>query len=189
MKKLLVLSLLFFVSRSVPAQNYNHVRRMEFEVGMGVSKAHKIDGAAAKAGMQLYLETRMNVVDTPFDVGLQIMLGAFDRKPNYAEYEQTIRYRGIMSFGADYNLRRWKHVAPFVGIGLGMAFVDNTYSPYKSASRREEITDYDRSVVFNPRIGVELFSHLRITAEYKWMKKDYSFFGFNVGFVFGGGRK
>ena len=80
MKKLLVLSLLFFVSWSVPAQNYNHVRRMEFEVGMGVSKAHKIDGAAAKAGMQLYLETRMNVVDTPFDVGLQIMLGAFDRK-------------------------------------------------------------------------------------------------------------
>lgn len=41
MKKLLVLSLLFFVSWSVPAQNYNHVRRMEFEVGMGVSKAHK----------------------------------------------------------------------------------------------------------------------------------------------------
>ncbi len=163
---------------------------MEYEAGIGVNKAHKINGAVAEAGLQLYLETRRNIIDTPFDVGVQAMLGSFDRKPDYALYEHTIRYRGTLVFLTDYNLRKWKRVQPFVGLGIGMSFVDDTYARYEpDLSRRMEQTSYDRSFVFNPRIGVELFSHLRATAEYRWMKKGYSYFGFNVGFVLGGGLR
>ncbi|MEG0807612.1 MAG: hypothetical protein RR410_04595 [Alistipes sp.] len=190
MKKLLISGVFVLLVISAYTQNYNSVRRMEYEVGIGVNKAHKINEAVAKAGLQLYLETRMNIIDTPFDIGVQALFGSFDRKPDYALYEHTIRYRGTLVFLTDYNLRKWKRVQPFVGLGLGMSFVDDTHSRYEpDMSRRMEQTSYDRSFVFNPRIGVELFSHVRVTAEYKWMKKDYSYFGFNLGFVFGGGLR
>lgn len=42
----------------------------------------------------------------------------------------------------------------------------------------------------NPRVGVELFDHLRITAEYKaTFKKKRNYMALNIGYSFGGGRK
>lgn len=159
---------------------------MEYEIGIGIIKGHKINEAAAKVGGQLHLEIRTNIVETPFDVGVQATLSRFDRESDYAQYEHTIQNRGTLIFMSDYNLRKWKHVQPFFGLGVGMAFVDHTYS---RPDIRDDMTYFDRSFVFNPRIGVELFSHFRITAEYKWMRKEYSHFGVNIGLVLNGGRK
>lgn len=40
----------------------------------------KIDGGASRIGMQLFVKTRLSIANTPFDAGLQAMLGYFDRK-------------------------------------------------------------------------------------------------------------
>lgn len=45
----------------------------------------------------------------------------------------------------------------------------------------------DNTHVFCPRVGVEFINRIRLTAEYRIMKKEYSFFGLNLGVVFGGG--
>ena len=122
-------------------------------------------------------EARNNFPGTPFDVSFQGMLGSFSRKND----NLTVNINGGVTVFGDYNWRLGRRAAPFAGVGAGMVFVESR--GLSTAAVRE------KTFVFNPRIGVELFEHLRITLEYKWMKAPYSFLGLNVGFAFGGGRK
>lgn len=191
MKKLLIAGLALLLWQGIRAQNYNAVRRMEYEIGIGLNKGHALDGAAAKPRIQLYAEIRMNMKDSPFDVSLQGMIGYFDRDKGGdfiwqtdPVWSETMWSRSLVTF-ADYNFRRWKHIAPFVGLGIGMSAIEEEYGVGAECPERY----YDTAFVLNPRVGVEFFNHLRITVEYKLMRKEYSFFGFNIGGVFGGGYK
>lgn len=190
MKRLLLTAIACLAAATLTAQSHNNVRRMEYELGLGINQAGKYNGGAAKTGMQIFFETRMNFTGTPYDVGAQAMFGYFDRKADDKGVSTNIRHRITLSVTGDYNLRRWRRVAPFVGVGVGYANVETTFTrPKGSPDRWLDTSLSDQSVVISPRIGVELFSHLRITAEYRIMKKEYSFFGINIGGVFGGGQK
>lgn len=190
MKKYVVLIVLTMVSFGLNAQNYNDVKRVEFEIGGGFITGTKIDGGIPQIGMQLFAETRLNVTGTPFDVGLQASFGYFNRKENMFGYETDVRNRGTLVTFVDYNFRKWKRTALFGGLGIGMSAVNYEYSWIdEETDRRNHDTAFDRSFVVNPRIGVELWNHLRITAEYKLMKREYSYFGLNIGGVFGGGYR
>lgn len=192
MKKLLIAGIALLLSSGIYAQNYNAVRRMEYELGIGLNKGHEFNGAAAKTRIQIYAEIRMNVKDSPFDIGLQGMFGYFERQRNTGNFiwqsdsgwSETMRSGSLVTF-ADYNFRRWKNIAPFVGLGIGMSAIEDEYGVGAECPERY----YDTAFVLNPRIGVEFFNHLRITVEYKRMQREYSFFGFNIGVVFGGGYK
>ena len=91
--------------------------------------------------------------------------------------EETYRNM-ILQPVVDYNFRMGKHVSSFVGGGLGMAIVDVDlgYNQFNS-------------ICFTPRLGGELFKHLRVTLDYRLLKWDLSFWNCSVGFVLGGGNK
>ena len=182
MKHLFVQFTFALICLNMNAQNYNNVKPAEFEFGLGVISSNKYDGALAKTGVNLFMEARLNVADTPFDVGLQATSGYFEREDDKYELEQKISSNGLISF-VDYNFRKWKDIAAFTGLGIGLAAIDNTYISEGVTSNDVS----DRSFVLNPRMGVELYNHFRITAEYKLMNSGYSFTGINMGIVLGGG--
>jgi hypothetical protein len=190
MKRLFALFLFTLVSLNLKAQNYNNVKQVEFEIGLGFITGHSYDGSSANIGGGFFLETRLNVINTPFDVGLQVMAPSFDRDENRYGKEQKIDNPGILVTFVDYNFRKWKNTAAFVGLGIGRAPVDITDTWRDTETGKvKSISDYnDRSFVFNPRMGIEVYNHFRITAEYKLMNyRAYSFIGINAGIVLGGG--
>ncbi|MBR7182565.1 MAG: hypothetical protein IKD41_01065, partial [Alistipes sp.] len=85
----------------------------------------------------------------------------------------------------DFNLRRAKNFSIFVGCGVGYGMLIN------DIEKISEIGDIDKLGCFcvMPRVGVELFHHLRATLYYKNLKTEQSHFGVNLGVVFGGGKK
>ena len=93
----------------------------------------------------------------------------------------------------DYNFRRYNKISFFTGIGLGYATLDNSLPISFDDSKPNWggfLTGYKKgSFCFMPRIGVELFHHLRMTLDYKLQEKANRHFGFSLGVVFGGGRK
>ena len=193
MKNIILAILLVFVSQSLPAQDYNHVCRMEFELGIGLNKGNTLNGGVAKVGHHFYLEPRFNIINTPFDIGLQATIGRFRRTSDLLAEKLT--HKCILLVCSDYNWRKWKSLSLFAGLGAGMAFVKNDATrimDYGSPGGGWGIDNdiYDgKSFVVNPRIGAEFFNHLRVTLEYKWMRKPYSYFALNIGGVFGGGLK
>jgi len=182
MKCLGVLFIVTLIALNLSAQDYNIVEQIEFEFGSGIISSNKYDGASAKMGVNLFMETRLNVVNTPFDIGLQAMTGYFEREDDKYELEQEINNGGLVTF-VDYNFREWKNIAVFSGLGIGLAAIDNRYISEGVTSN--DISDC--SFILNPRMGVEVYNHFRITAEYKLMNSGYSFAGINVGIVLGGG--
>mgnify|MGYP000886975498 CR=1 FL=1 len=140
-------------------------------------------------GLQMHLETRLNIENSPLDVGFQAGVASFNRQMDRYGVDYDIRHSAMITF-VDYNFRYWKRVAPFVGLGMGYAAVNYTSFWRNSNTGREtDDTFYDRLYLVNTRVGVEFYNHFRITLEYKYMKKEYSHLGISIGFVFGGGYK
>lgn len=163
----------------------NDVKRIEVEAGGGFIRGNRYMDNPSKIGMLLFLEVRNNFPGTPFDISLQGSLGSFSRKNS----EVRVNFNGGMAFFADYNWRFSRKVAPFLGLGAGFYCVET--ASLETAEDGNMVMNRLPETVFviNPRFGLELFEHLRITLEYRWMKNPYSFLGLNVGFAFGGGRK
>lgn len=155
----------------------NNVRRIEVEAGGGFIYAGSYAGNRAKPGMVLFVEARHNFPMTPFDVSLQAVTGSFSRKDDNLAVNLNV---GGVIF-ADWNWRPGRAAAPFIGLGIGAAAIE---SMGISSGHLQEA-----AFVLNPRIGIELFGHLRITLEYKRIRPYCSFLGLNVGFAFGGGPK
>jgi opacity protein-like surface antigen len=188
MKRILFFfAMIVAVSANAQEDNYSNVKPFEFEVGFGISQGEF--GNNGKAGSALFLEARINIEDTPFDVGLQGCIPYYDKnnvEVNNHIYDMHIMPRSIMAYG-DYNFRHWRRVSLFGGIGLGYAYVINQH--WSEISNFYNDTTRSNCFAFSPRIGAEFFSHIRLTVEYKVITKSYSYFGANLGFAFGGGRK
>lgn len=88
-----------------------------------------------------------------------------------------------LSFAAltNYNIRQGRIFNPFFGCALGVAFNDvvgDRYFPSKGVS-----------MLFAPRVGVEIIRHIRITGQFNICRKGYNNFSIAVGFVLGGRPK
>lgn len=93
---------------------------------------------------------------------------------------QSNRTLAIAAVG-DYNFKQGTKINPFVGTAIGVAFNDvvgDEYFPSKGTS-----------MLFAPRIGVELLYHFRISAQFNICKKGYNNVSVNIGFVLGGRPK
>lgn len=153
------------------------ITRFEVEVAIGPNFGKKkVEGCNIREGIDIILEARCNY-SSHFDFGLQFLVGAYDLLYKGRGVEETYRNM-ILQPVVDYNFRMSKHVSSFVGGGLGMAIVDVDlgYNQFNS-------------ICFTPRLGVELFKHLRMTLDYRLLKWDLSFWNCSVGFVLGGGNK
>ena len=156
------------------------VGRFEGEIGGGLS-----------FGAAFYAEARYNVQLLPLDVGVQVGGTIFHRESDHAG-QLKFRSWNVMAV-ADYNFRRRRNVSFFAGAGVGYAFLDNSapvvfddtqsnWGGFSTGSR-------SGSLCFMPRIGVELFHHLRVTFDYKLQERANRHFGLSLGVLFGGGRR
>lgn len=186
---------------SIDAQDLKSVKLMECEIGLGVNQAGNFDDtgdfkAKAGLGVNLFFETRMNVNHGAWDVGIQYAMSFFDRD-YFARYEEYACRSSVLVV-SDYNFMRGRKIVPFIGLGVGMACFDIDTNDYEivvnnigevvSRQRTYRGDSYkDNTYVFCPRVGVEFINRIRLTAEYRAMKKQYSYFGMNLGVVFGGG--
>jgi hypothetical protein len=163
-----------------PQQDYTDVRSVEVEIGFGagIGSGRLPYGTSPQSGLSSFVETRYNFAGY-LDVGLQSSIGSFFFKRNGRSY--SMDYSPMFAMLVDYNMRRWRSVSLFGGLGAGAAWIE-----HKDPSGNRIADEY---VFLNPRVGAEFWNHLRVTLEYKLMKKEYSYFGITIGGVIGGGYR
>ncbi len=180
---MLFLALFSVFTISAQNNNYRNVRSFEGEVGAGgLFEAGAGEPGRSVPGFSVFVEGRHNFRNSTMSIGLQGSFGQWDRK-NIAlddagpgPHNERLKPLMLTIYG-DYNLRRWKSVSLFAGGGVGGAYFTD----------RTVLSNY--YILLSPRIGAELWHRLRVTVDLKTTISDYTFFGVNVGYVFGGGLK
>lgn len=162
------------------------VRAFECEVMLGTRGGMNKQGAdRMTAGIALGLELRYNY-NKLLDFGLQLFMGT-----HYLHYEHfgsdDFGYEGrkersvvglmVLQPVVDYNFKQRRRVNPFVGVGVGAAIANGDDKGQRISPN------------LMPRAGVELWRHLRVTVDYRWVNHGAASWNACVGVVFGGGRK
>lgn len=195
--KVLIIALLAVMAvgvQNASAQKVRKVRAIEVEIGGGiVTPTDKLKFDENKLGWNAQVELRYNFKHLPLDLGLHVdgaLLGREGDIQNSSlesiEDIKTVHFASMTGLAVvDFNLRRAKNFSIFVGCGVGYGMLINDFE------KISEIGDIDKLGCFcvMPRVGVELFHHLRATLYYKNLKTEQSHFGVNLGIVFGGGKK
>ena len=169
------------------------VRRLEGEIGVGlVNGVNSFALDACNVGPKLYGELRYNFRFLPIDVGLQVSGSYFHREIESQAERQKSKSYNVMAV-ADYNLFRGRKFSVFAGVGVGLGVLDMSY-PINIKTPDAHWAGYStgdgkNKPCFSPRVGVELFNHLRLTVHYMAEEKANNHFGFSIGAVLGGGRK
>lgn len=135
------------------------------------------------AGFNFGLAMRHNIKGTGFDCGIMADFTAVRRTfPDLSKYDddQTNRTLTIALTGA-YNFMQGRKVNPFVGVGVGIGFMDCV------GDRPYPVEGVNAVVV--PKIGVELWSFLRIYASSHIVRKGFNSLEVGIGFVLGGRPK
>ncbi len=132
-------------------------------------------------GATLGWELRYNFTESPWDCGLMVDVSSarweFEPQSGTAQINRT----PAMALTGGYNFRQGKKVNPFVGAGIGVAFCDVLDFEYDAWP--------GTSLYFAPRVGVELFHHLRLTSQLNISKKGYHNLAVTLGLVIGGRPK
>lgn len=162
------------------------VQMMEGEIRGGLSfpLGSYHDGKATTSGT-LGIEVRHNFKGTPWDCGLMLNLSCARRNFSHIydwgdDVAQNNRTVGLAVTG-DYNFLQGRKLNPFVGAGVGVAFhsiVDTKLYPSEGTT-----------LLFAPRLGVELWSIVRLTGEFNISRKGYNNFAVSLGLVLGGRPK
>lgn len=165
-KFILSLTLLLLAVSAFSQTKERGVRRFEIEPYIGI---------ASTSFLTTGIECRYNFNQRPWDVGIN---SAFDF------------YGGRIIAVGDYNFARNKNSSFFIGAGAGWA---NT----SILNIDEAIEEYGDSccastqdcLCFSPRIGLEFFRHLRLTATVNTYNFKEAEFLLTLGVAIGGGRK
>ena len=193
---LVLLALLFVGIDSASAQ----VRKWEVELGAGLVMPNKMDNFTTKEGWGAVVEVRRNMNLLPLDLGLHIDGTGFKRE--YGNMRDLINYQSYTALlVADVNILRKKKVQIFAGCGLGYAWLADDFAYFGDVEdaldgvNAVKDTWQSRSALMAmPRVGVELWNHLRATVYYKapadkTLFKEQGHFGVSLGVVIGGGLK
>ncbi len=162
------------------------VQRFEGEIFGGLTlPLESYHNSTSQVSGTFGIEGRFNVPGTSWDCGL--MAGLTTARHGYSNlfddnYDrwQNNRTLSLAAVG-HYNFRQGKKINPFLGCALGAAFNDvvgDRYFPTKGTS-----------MLFAPRIGVELVHHIRVTGQINVCRKGYNNFSLAIGFVLGGRPK
>ena len=161
---------------------------IELEIGAQGALGSKVTYQKVNPGFGLFVEGRLNLPDTGFDVGLQVSTSSVVRKDDTYSYDTKL-YPMVL-FVSDYNFKMSEVVTPFIGVGLGTSDCWYDYLETNGFSEKPYILSVD-SFHFSAcsRVGVEFFKHLRLSIDYTYTGNRLSnFVKFNLGIVFGGGR-
>ena len=159
------------------------VQIFEGEANFGAAlPADKYHVARGKGGLTMGLSMRYNIPETRFDCGITAdftgVIRDFERNPH--TYQQTNRILSLALTGA-YNFRQGKKVNPFAGIGIGVGFYDTVGDRIYDVS--------GTGAVFIPKVGVELWSHLRVFASAHIIRKGFNSIDIGLAVVLGGRKK
>lgn len=163
------------------------VQRMEGEARMGATVALGGNyGGHSDGSLAMGLEGRFNIRETPWDCGIALQFAVaehhFVKDANHS-YDATQGNRTLsLAMTGDYNLRQGYKVNPFVGAAFGLGLHDIIHSTVHPTSTAQ-------SVFFEPRIGVELLYHIRLTGSVAISRKGYNYAALTLGFVVGGRPK
>lgn len=162
------------------------VQMMEGEVRAGLTTPlGSYHTGQAQISGTLGLEGRYNFKGTPWDCGLMLDLSTARRGYEHLYHDGYDRWQSnrtlALAATGEYNLRQGTKINPFVGAALGVAFNDvvgDKYFPTKGTS-----------MLFAPRVGVEIIYHIRIMAQFNISRKGYNNFSLTLGFILGGRPK
>jgi hypothetical protein len=158
---------------------------LELGVGSNEGRAGRHHGRFNELGAQGYIEGRL-WFDDSWAGSIQLMGGQAKNRIDGYKTSQI-----LLSFYCDYGYRV-RGITFFVSAGLGMGYVDDDTLPiYESY----EVDDYGNEYretsgfnqfLFSPRVGIELWDRLRLSAEWRLMThSEYSTMGITAGFMFG----
>ncbi len=165
-KFILSFTLLLLAGTAFAQTREREVRRFEIEPHIGI---------ASTSFLTMGIEYRYNFNQRPWDVGIN---SAFDFNG------------GRITVVGDYNFGRNKNTSFFIGIGAGWANTDilnideaiEEYGDSCCASTQDCLCVY-------PRIGLEFFRHLRLTATVNTYNFKEAEFFLTLGVAIGGRRK
>jgi opacity protein-like surface antigen len=133
-------------------------------------------------GPDFGLELRHNIPHTPWDCG--VLLNAttavykYDEVPKTEWYrEQSNRSVSVILMG-DYNFKQGSKFNPYIGVGLGIS----SYEAINEVMYKSSGTSF----IFRPRVGIELFRHLRVGMFSSISRAGYHNMGISIGVVIGG---
>lgn len=173
-----LLLFLFLAAGWLSAAPQCQVGRFEFEAAVGFTHPlGRFVSDSRKPIRALALEGRFNFRNHPLDLGLEYYFGKTPRER--APLEWKARVMGYSVF-LDYNFRRGTNFSPFVGAGVGLGVCKNVNG--------EAVGPEGHRFLLSPRLGVELFRHVRLTAFARFAGRSYNHIGLSLGIVLGGGR-
>lgn len=169
------------------------IRAIEVEIGAGMtfgaSKLEKAGFTKTKIGETGFVELRYNFKQAPVDLGLHIGGAIFGRTVKNTGDKLNFSSGNFM-VTSDYNFRFWNpNYTVFAGVGVGLAkFGNSAQTEYRGDGVYVD-NGSNSSVCFMPRVGVELWQHLRLTLSYVIEERANSHFNLTVGVAIGGGGK
>jgi len=193
-KRIITMLVAAFLAFESVAQTTD-VRRFEWEVGVGLADGlSSLNLDKCTPGPKLYTELRYNIKALPIDVGIHATSSYFWRSAEQVQNADRLKTTAVNIMAiADYNLRRSKNFSIFAGVGLGLGILDVT-APISFDNTQMNWNGYitgDRAerLAFMPRVGVELWNHVRVSLALTAQEKANNQYTINIGVVFGGGRK
>lgn len=188
MKRILLILVCLYCIASSHAVEPRLAQQFEFEIRGGLTMPlGGYHGGDNDVGLSLGLELRYNTEEQPWDCGAFLQLDAASR--NFYSQNRPgsvgVQTNRIWAYGitGDYNFRQGYRVNPFVGMGVGIASLDQ-----EGDSKYKNITSTE-TFVFMPRAGVELFHHIRLTAHCMIVRHGFHTAALSIGFVIGGRPK
>lgn len=182
MKRLFLVTMVVVTMLPLRAQEWHTVSKFEFEMwgGVGVPLGG-YHGGDNKTGASVGLCLRYNFSEIPVDCGVYVSLNSarrdFKRYAGDGAYYQNNR-TGSFGIEGNYNFRQGLKVNPYAGLCLGVGLNDVVGDRHVLSS--------GTSLSIMPRLGVELFHHLRIGAYCQLSRHGYNNAGLMIGIVVGG---
>lgn len=168
---------------------FGHIEgELEIGIPFGLSK---LCFDKTGTGGSLAAELRFAFERIPVNVGVFVGMTNFYRNSDYYPGDIEFRSYNYMLVG-DYKFKQYKYISFFAGAGLGVASldtaspigIDHTASPYHSVT----VGNSKSAFCFMPRVGVQFFRRVRITADLKLQEKANNNFNISIGYIIGGKR-
>ena len=190
-RQIITILVAVFLATTSVAQNID-VRRIEGEIAFGLASGiSALEMDDCDWGPRLTGELRYNIKSLPVDVGLQFSASNFYRSVDGIQNDRLKFNSCSVMAVADYNFRRGEKVSFFAGAGLGYAYGGTTEPQWDAGHNWGGYATGEEAnrLGFAPRVGIELWNHLRLTATYTIFEKYNNNLAISLGVVFGGGRK
>ena len=139
------------------------------------------------AGLNAGIEVRKNLSSLPIAVGADFFVATSARQKEKLEGGHSSNSQRMAGIAAvcDYHLFQDQPVSLFIGTGIG---VSQRHTIRSGIDTNIGICS-EYGPVVSPRIGMELWKHVRISAEARITQRDYNVIAFRIGYAIGGSRK